>query len=278
MKLWNTHKWVHRSIWLGMLFLLYACKSTQSGLSTRPRYDKEDKIAVQSLAALPDFSSFYTKMKLKLTVNGKKRALRGHVKIKKNQLIQLSIAPLLGIEMARLEVRPSELLLIDRIHRKYIKAPIHRLREIFQCDLDFKSLQALFLHRMFHPHKRKVKLNQFTIQHLTDAQQWQLSVKDKKACVYVFQIDQHTHTLQSTQLITPEPSTVVFNYAYFKPTSVQSFPTQLNMKAQSEAVKMEGKFTFSRISWKKRKIKPTTLSKRYERVITDDLLKLLLPQ
>lgn len=264
----------------GVLFFLSACKTTRQGMSRVPKMKSDSLVSLQKAMQLPAFTSFYAKMKLSLTIEGKQQALRGHLKIKRNERIQISIAPLLGIEMARLEVTPTKLLLVDRVHHNFIKGPVSRLREIFQCDLNFYALQALLLNRVFHPvHKQAALPVDFNIERDSNSPDtFFLETEDESKSHYRFQLKSTIYRLLTTQLESKMPSRVEWKYANFQKIEQHLYPMVMEMTAKTPQLEMNARFSFSRVSWKERTIRPTSLSKRYERIVSDDLLKNLLPQ
>ncbi|MBR5613082.1 MAG: DUF4292 domain-containing protein, partial [Bacteroidaceae bacterium] len=96
------------------------------------------------------------KMSLALDVSGKTTKVSGTMRIKKGEVVQLSIAPLLGIEVARAEISPDGVLVIDRVNRRYVRVSFNELQELTNAQLDFYSLQALFLNEIFLPGKKEL--------------------------------------------------------------------------------------------------------------------------
>ena len=104
----------------------------------------------------PSFDSFSSKMRLTINLDGKETSVNGSLKMKKNDLIQLSIAPILGIEVARIEISKDSVLVIDRINKRYVYVPISTLSFLANGDMNFYTLQALFFNELFLPGKQEV--------------------------------------------------------------------------------------------------------------------------
>ena len=75
----------------------------------------------------PAITNFSSKMKLTISSNGKDMSVNGTLRMKKDQVIQLSIVPFLGIEAGRVEFTPTKVLIIDRINKQYVEEPISEL-------------------------------------------------------------------------------------------------------------------------------------------------------
>ena len=91
------------------------------------------------------------KMSLALDISGKTIKVSGTMRVKKGEVVQLSVAPLLGIEVARAEISPNGVLVIDRMNKRYVRVSFDELQELTNAQLDFYSLQALFLNEIFSP-------------------------------------------------------------------------------------------------------------------------------
>ena len=70
----------------------------------------------------------------------------GTMKMKGGERVQLSILmPILRTEIARLEITPDEVLLIDRMNKRYVRASRKELDDILPKDARFSKLEKLLL-------------------------------------------------------------------------------------------------------------------------------------
>ena len=77
--------------------------------------------------------------------------------MRKDVVIRLQLSmPLIGSEVGRLEFTPTYVLVVDRIHKQYVKADYHELDFLQQNGLNFYSLQALFWNQLLLPGAQKV--------------------------------------------------------------------------------------------------------------------------
>ena len=86
--------------------------------------------------------------KVKLTVPSKQSVLtvNGTLKLKRDERLQVSfLMPILRTEVARIEVTPDDILLVDRMGRRYVRATRRELKDLLPCKADFAHLeQSLF--------------------------------------------------------------------------------------------------------------------------------------
>ena len=82
----------------------------------------------------------YLSSKLQLTVPNK----NGSMKMKSGERIQLSVLmPVFRSEVMRMEVTPDEVLLIDRMNKRYVRATRDELKGILPENADFDRLEKL---------------------------------------------------------------------------------------------------------------------------------------
>ena len=96
--------------------------------------------------------------KIDFTVNtgSKDITLDGQLRMKRDEVIRLQISPLGLVEVARIEFTPDYVLLMDRVHKTYIKGRYDEIGFLRRNGLNFYSLQALFWNQLFVPGKNKV--------------------------------------------------------------------------------------------------------------------------
>ncbi|MDO4164322.1 MAG: DUF4292 domain-containing protein [Bacteroides sp.] len=88
----------------------------------------------------------YLSSKVKLTVPNKDASLtlNGTMKLKSGERMQLSfLMPILRSEVARMEVTPDEILLVDRMGKRYVRATRAELKGLLPKKADFAHLEKL---------------------------------------------------------------------------------------------------------------------------------------
>jgi hypothetical protein len=74
---------------------------------------------------------------------GTKLDLAGTIRIRKDSAIFISVAPVLGIEVARLLITPTEVKMLNRLESTYFEGDMGLINDMLNADLDFYMLQAL---------------------------------------------------------------------------------------------------------------------------------------
>lgn len=88
----------------------------------------------------------YLSSKVKLTVPSKQSVLtvNGTLKLKRGERMQLSfLMPILRTEVARIEVTPDDILLVDRMGKRYVHATRRDLKGVLPKRADYAHLEKL---------------------------------------------------------------------------------------------------------------------------------------
>lgn len=211
----------------------------------------------------------------------------GSIHMRKDEVIRLQLfIPLLGSEIGRLEFTPDYVLIIDRLHKEYIKSSYSELDFLKENGLTFYSLQALFWNQLLVPGTQKVSesdLKDFdadlhatgqtvpvTLRNGKMTYQWNTDKNDGKilSAIVDYLSDQHGK------------SNLTWNYSDFTPLGVKFFPatqsftfsTTAGKKAQTGTVtlNMDGVTTDS--NWETQ----STISPKYKKVEAKDVFSKLL--
>ncbi|PZX19412.1 uncharacterized protein DUF4292 [Breznakibacter xylanolyticus] len=96
------------------------------------------------------FDNLYIKkFDIDLDVPGINMTLRGSMFIQTDSQIVVSVTPLLGIEVARALISPSQLVLIDRTKKKIYYSDYALLSKKLGMPLNFSMIQSLFINQVY---------------------------------------------------------------------------------------------------------------------------------
>ena len=89
-------------------------------------------------------SNVVSKLTFNLQTSGKNISVPGSLHMRWNDVIRLQLfLPILGTEVGRLEFTQDYVLIVDRIHKQYIKANYNEVDFLKDKGINFHSLQAL---------------------------------------------------------------------------------------------------------------------------------------
>lgn len=272
-----TGKYGNIAILCILVIFISSCKSSKTGsVSKGMKQLEEMKYLEEVIGNSPSFDSFSSKMKLTVDLNGKETSVNGSLKMKRNELIQLSIAPVLGIEVARIEISPDSLLVLDRINKRYLYAPLSVLSFLANGDIDFYTIQSLFHNEIFLPGKKSVTpsdLSAFTLQQEED--RTVISLRKPKRFDYRFTTDRQAELTETRISAYTGKYQLNWNYGDFRQLDRKNFPARMEIAAGETGKLMHARLDLSRMQSGKINLSRTSVSRKYKQIGTDELLKLL---
>ena len=263
-----------------LVLLLASCSSTQSLKKSQSIEGMTETEYVESVIShAGGWDALTAKMALAIDWEGKGATkVNGTLRIKKGEVIQLSIAPLLGIEVARAEISPDGVLVIDRMNKRYVEVSFAEVKALANADLDFHTLQALFLNELFLPGKDDLTsrdASSFRVEVGLDGVT--LDVKKAKRFSYRFLTQAPEALLKESCIgLMNTPYRLKWEYAGFRPLDAKLFPSEMQVSFLGTKKPVKASFALSRLSTNADWDAHTEVSKRYEKVELEDILKLLL--
>ncbi|SFG05087.1 DUF4292 domain-containing protein [Prevotella sp. KH2C16] len=170
-------------------------------------------------------------MSFNIRAGSKNITVPGSVHMRKDEVVRLQLfIPLLGSEVGRLEFTPDYVLVVDRMHKEYIKADYTQLDFLKENGLNFYSLQALFWNQLLLPGNQKVgeaDLQQFDADLAKQGPIVPVSLKNGKM-TFLWNADKNDGRILSTvveYLSTAHgKSSLTWKYSNFQPVGVKLFP------------------------------------------------------
>ena len=224
------------------------------------------------------------KMTLNVKMGSKDVSVPGALRMRRDEVIRIqAFIPILGSEVGRIEFTPDYVLVLDRMHKEYIKADYNQLDFLRDNGLNFYSLQALFWNQLFLPGSNKVgegDMDKFNVSATSEFQTvslhrgnmdytWSADVTGRIAKAKVC----HSSTSHGN-------STLDWDYSRFVSVGSKFFPARQSFTFSSTAIK--GKGTTSVVidmddvktdeKWDAR----TEVSSRYKKIEASDVFGKLL--
>ncbi len=277
---------------LPLLFGACASKKsvTNDGKLTTQSAQTKQNDAVKKLTFVQKVAdnAVYTKnitSKIDFTINAgdKNISVDGTLRMRKDEVIRIQLAPFGLVEVGRVEFTPDYVLLIDRIHKEYIKADYQQVSFLQDNGLNFYSLQALFWNQLFIPGQQQVNessLKTFDVN--LDATGSTLPVLlNQKNMNFVWNADKINGQISAANITYNSKSNgtskVNWTYSDFKSVGAKKFPGQQIIKVSTTALKKNNEASLSikmksigtDSNWETQ----TTISNKYKEVSVEDVLK-----
>lgn len=222
--------------------------------------------------------------KIKCTINtgSNDLSVAGSLHMKKNVVIRIQITPFGLMEAGRLEFTPDYVLLVDRIHKEYVKASYSDVDFLSNNGLDFYALQAIFWNQLFVPGTQKItdsSLKSFSAA-LNGTATTGISLSHGKM-KYVWNTNSTSaliNSLHATYTGTGAAANTSVNcqYADFRPVGAKQFPADITLTMNAKAIrnssKMMLRLQLNSISNEDGWEEKTSVSSKYKQVSAQDLL------
>lgn len=145
--------------------------------------DSIDKTKVMPDSCVVDSTSYQclsSKVHLVLPASFMGLSLKGSMKMVSKERIQLSIVmPIFGTELAKLDITPNEMLLIDRHDKMYVQANKKEMMRYLPSGSDYSQLEQLLIDASKPGGRSEVSGSDFGLK----------SMKDAKIQLYDFSTD-----------------------------------------------------------------------------------------
>lgn len=268
-----------------------------ASLSTTSRANK-DKVSKNEKSAALEQLNFVRKVsdnavyannivsKIKFSLNTGKNdiSVGGSLHMRKDEVIRIQITPFGIMEAGRLEFTKDYVLLIDRIHKEYVKASYSDVDFLQRNGLDFYALQALFWNQLFVPGVQKMSdssLKNFSAD-LSNGPTTDVSIAHGKMS-YVWKTDSKTALINSVTAkyssATDGNTSVKCSYSSFRSVGTKQFPTDISLSMSTNAIKNASKMSLrlqlntltTESDWELK----TAVSSKYKQVSVHELLNKL---
>ncbi len=279
---------------------LLACGTKQaamSGINARQqsaaskdntRGSQSDAVRKLTFVQKVSDNQVYTKnivgnMTFGIQADGKDISVPGALRMRKDEVIRIQLfIPFLGTEIGRLEFTPTYVLIVDRLHKEYVKADYTQVSFLKKQGITFYSLQALFWNQLLLPGVQKVSesdLKKFEAN--LDAVGDKVPVSFRNGDMnYTWTADRTTGRISQAdvtyQTASEGTSSLKLEYGDFRSVGVKMFPATQKLTLTTDALKKKHEvvlnFEMSEVktdsSWEAQ----TEVSSKYKQVSPEDVL------
>lgn len=231
----SPHKWGWGASLL-LLVLLAACGTKKQAVSPTATTAEGTETTVSVLkhivetvnANRQDETFVTAKMKLSLSTDSKSVSVGGTLRMKRDDVIQLSIVTLGVFEVARIELTPDYFLGIDRVGKRYVKAAYTDVSLFKSAGIDFYTLQALFWDELFVLGAGKATPTEKQFRKSVDGVRIRLTNTDSRQAVLSFSVNTASGLIRETT-VSPHAEDAApylsWEYEDFGSLGRKSFPT-----------------------------------------------------
>jgi hypothetical protein len=227
---------VRGGVFLLCLLLLVSCGTKKKVVSTSTvvsegigTTDSPLQHIVQNVNANRHEETFATaKMKLGLPSNNKSVSIGGMLRMKRNDVIQLSLVTFGILEVARIEMTPDYFMGIDKMGKQYVKAAWGDVSFFKSAGIDFYTLQALFWDELFVLGAGKSTPTEKQFKKSMDGERAKLTNADSRLAVLSFSVNIASGLIRQTTISSHAEGSspyLTWDYMDFSSLGKKYFPT-----------------------------------------------------
>lgn len=195
----------------------------------------------------------------------------------KDQAIQISLRPLLGIEVGRLVVQDDKIYIFDKINKRYIEESLSKLGEKLPFEPTISNLQSILMGQPFIMGETAITAKDYKKFDITLAgEDWTMRPKKKIDKIdYLFSMNNETtESLQVSQ--TGMERRVTCHYQDYLYDAQHLYPSYMKISALNNKKEYTLKLNYSTMSWDTNPDIQPLSTRGYSRTTLTDLIDMLL--
>ena len=254
--------------------------------SKKPDFIDKNALFDKVMSNASTAKAISSSVKLTLQRGQKTISVDGKLRMKRDEVIRIQITPMGLMEVARLELTPDYILIIDKMHNEYIQENYNEIDFLSSRGLDFYSIQALFWNELFQPGMRTITQNDLdnyavNIDEMGDF--GRITLK-KDGIDYLWKALKTDGTISDAAMnhvsSTKGKTSLDWKYADFKDLQLHKFPAKQTIKFTNTAANARKEVTVTLQSasfdtsadWET----TTQIKSKYKKVSAESVLKKLL--
>lgn len=269
----STQKKAIATFALVVLFTISGCKSNKIALvdsSGALKSKSQEEVVEDILTHELSYKTITTKGKVSLI--GKE--FTAHFKLVKDEIIQASVrAPILPIEVMRVDITPKKAVFIDRLGSRYAEV---RLDDPEFGDLsafNFYNLQALLTNQLFLAGNKKVSKSNVKDYNITTSKDhFILKAQDKGDIKYSFSVDASDRIISTLISSASKEMSLLWAYNQFVSDKESIYPTEMSADIKIKKRKFKIGITYSNLDIDTKINVDQSISSKYKQVGIRELI------
>ncbi len=225
---------------------------------------------IQPQAELTDLTA---RTAITLDYDEQSYSVKGRLRMRRGEVVQMSITALGVVEVALLEFTPEAAFLIDRVNKRYAKVD-YSSGLLNTVGLNFSTVQALFWNRLFTPSKDAARLKPDNFKLTTTGTQQCIEPLRQSLLKCYFYTDENYELLQQTEL-TFNDYQMTWHYDRFVTAAASVYPTTHDISVMVDDEAVGAQIALSNVSYTDKSWTAGTNLSRYSQVKPEDLLSIL---
>lgn len=218
--------------------LLAGCKSRIATTTSSAEIMKtEEAFFASVLNHAFRFNTFSARFNLDFSGMQQEFSSKAQLKLIRDDRLQISIQPLFGIEMFRIEISNDSIKILDKMNKRYVADNYIHLKSAMDIDFNFQNLQALITNQLFVPGENHVSAQHYRQFRITKGERSaEFQLKDRNDSYFTFLADGFERLLSTTIENRQQEQMLTWDYSQFQVISGRTFPMKMNVRLSSEGL------------------------------------------
>lgn len=237
----------------------------------------ENELFSDILSNQLDFSTFSAKLNISLSNAKHAMASKANLKIINDQILQLSVQPLFGIEIFRFYIDNDTVVILDRMNKRYVKESINELKNRYPVEFDYHTLQSLFTNKLFLGANKVLTPSDYTqfTYGKTTTNYYLKSINNDSSITYLFTIDGDDRITFSHLFHPTNKYSLQWSYSDFKQLGICIFPYKGRIEVNSPKHKLDIEMNYTDIVLNEPMELSITIPKGYTQTNFSDIIKII---
>lgn len=264
------------------LILLASCgtrKEGLSGTSNLPTPSNTEELVARLNAQRITSPTLTSRMSFTIFSSDKQTSLGGTLKMRRDEIIQLSLSAMGLFEVGRLELTPTQLTIIDRMNHRYVQVSYSDVPALQRAGISFYTFQALFWNELFLFDNSENTPSDKAFSKQIDGQMVTLSNSDNALMQLSFLTDLTSSVLTQTRIAgrhgDANSPAMQMDYQNFQRIEEKNFPTNMTLQITGTERNIKANIALSNIKTSEDPIPATDISKRYTQISLQEVLNIL---
>lgn len=219
---------------------LFACGSNKDAVTTSLEYRSSKSIVKKVNQNHLDYNWFSAKLSGKIEIDGEDTPVSANLRIKKDSVIWLSVSALLGIEVARIQITPDSLKLMNRINKTYWVGDFEDLENSYGIPLNYKQLEQVLV--------GQISLENHKMRSIVSENQYLLFNRNNKETPQSKVWIDNRFLIQTLLLENALQQSLTIRYLDYEKYAQRWVPLKLNLFFVNNEQQTKANFTYSKYS------------------------------
>lgn len=225
-------------------------------------------IVTRTVMTEQDFTTMnMSKFRMSMQFGEQRFALSGSVRMIKDSLIAISIQPLLGIEVARVELFEDRVMVYDKMYKRYGEAPYETLQYALGIPVDFDMMQAVLMNRLNLDTEEKDDTtyisSKYHLEETTDSSYILLGNKPVNGCIPYIEVNKNDFRIKVLGIVKDRALLHFIEYGNIQNIGGVEYPMQMSGELDHDKFYLKADVTVEKVIFNKEVYNPVIPTERY---------------